>query len=207
MNSPFQLKAVIEIYGFDAEFACPWEISEVDGFAWLRLSTEMTQREIGLFFAQLVSYNQIDLSENRAVILREILATDGLVLAGGIQAVFEEQVISPSCCCELEGWREWQNFLETGKTPWLGHNPSPWLEQVEGMIRIWSDGGLGDSMKNAFKIEVKRPAFEQALRDVERDLLGFRFCIESWCESIGFEPDSQLAEKVEHCFQIGQQHL
>ena len=105
------------------------------------------------------------------------------------------------------GWREWQDFLKTNKTPWLGHDPSPWIEQVDDVIRIWSDGGLGDSMKNAFKIEVKRSAFEQALQAVERDLLGFRFCIESWCESLGFEQSSELAEKIKQCFQIGQRHL
>jgi hypothetical protein len=139
--------------------------------------------------------------------LEKILAADGLALAGGVQAAFEEQVISPSCCCGLEGWREWQDFLKTGETPCLGHNPSPWREQVDGVIRIWSDGGLGDSMKNAYKIEVERPAFERAVQVVVQDLLGFRFCIESWCESIGFEQARELAEKVEQSFQIGSRHL
>ena len=207
MSSSFHLQPVIEFYGFDAESSCPWEIAEITGFEWIRLSAEMSQSEIGLFFAQLAVYNQIDLSENREAILKEILEADGLALAGGIQAVFEEQVISPSCCCGLEGWREWQDFLKTNETPWLGHDPSPWIEQVDDVIRIWSDGGLGDSMKNAFKIEVKRSAFEQALQAVERDLLGFRFCIESWCESLGFEQSSELAEKIKQCFQIGQRHL
>lgn len=203
MSSSFQLQAVIEFYGFEPEFACPWEITELAGFAWIRLSAEMAQLDIGLFFAQLAAYNQIDLSGNRVGILKEILEADSLALAGGIQAVFEEQVISPSCCCGLEGWREWQDFLKTGETPWLGHDPSPWLEQIDGVIRIWSEGGLGDSMKNAFKIEVERPAFERALQAVEQDLLGFRYCIESWSESIGFEQARELAEKVEQSFQIG----
>ena len=204
MNSSFQLQAVIDFYDFDAESSCPWEIAEITGSDCIRLSAEMSQPEIGLFFAQLVRYNRIDFSESQEAILKEILAADGLALAGGIQAIFEEQVISPSCCCGLEGWREWQDFLKTNKTPWLGHDPSPWIEQVDDVIRIWSDGGLGDSMKDAFKIEVNRPAFERELQAVERDLLGFRFCIERWCESVGFEQASELAEKIKRCFQIGQ---
>jgi hypothetical protein len=206
-SSPFQLQAVIEFYSLDVESVCPWEIAEIDGLVWMRLSAEMTQPEIGLFFAQLASYNQIDLSRNREAILKDILAADRLALAGGIQAVFNDRVISPSCCCGLEGWREWQHFLKTGETPWLGHDPSPWLEQVDGVIRIWSDGGLGNSIENAFEFEVDRPVFELALQSVERDLLGFRFCIESWCESIGFERASELADKVEQCFQLSQRHL
>jgi hypothetical protein len=204
MTYSFQLQAVIEFDSVEAESACPWELSEIDELSWIRLSAEMTQPEIGAFFAQLAGYNQIDRSQSRDAILAEIIAADSLALAGGIQAVFEDQVILPSCCCDLESWREWQDFLQTGETPWLGHDPSPWLEQVGDVIRIWSDGGLGDSMKNAFKIEVARFELEQALQVVERDLLGFRFCIESWCEVIGFERASELAQKVEQCFQIGQ---
>jgi hypothetical protein len=207
MSSSFQLQAVIEFYGFEAKSACPWEVGEISGLSWIRLSAEMTQPEIGAFFAQLAGYNRIDRSQSRDEILAAMIAADSLVLAGGIQATFEEQVISPSCCCGLEGWRDWQDFLQTGETPWLGHDPSPWLEQVDGVIRIWSNGGLGNSMKHAFKIEVARSEFKRALQAVERDLLGFRFCIESWSEAIGFGRSRELAKKVERCFQISPQHL
>jgi hypothetical protein len=134
--------------------------------------------------------------------LREIIAAESLVLAGGIQAIFKEKIISPSCCCGLEGWREWQDFLQTGETPWLGHDPSPWIDRVGDMIRIWSDGGLGDSIENTFKIEVTCTEFDRALEIVERDLLGFRLCMESWCEAVEFDLASRLAEKVNQCFGI-----
>jgi hypothetical protein len=207
MSSSFHLQAVIEFYGVEPESACPWEVVGSRELSWIRLSAEMSELEIGAFFVQLAGYNQIDRSGSRDGILRDLIASDGLVLAGGIQAVSGEQVITPSCCCGLEGWREWQIFLRTGETPWLGHDPSPWLERVGDVVRIWSDGGLGDSMRDAFKIEVSCAEYERALRAVERDLLGFRFCIESWCESIGFKSGKELAKQVEHSFQISQRHL
>jgi hypothetical protein len=202
MSSSFQLHAVIEFYGFDAESACPWAVADVGRLRWMRLSAEMAGEEIGAFFAQLVGYNQIDRSGSLDRILQEIVISDGLVLAGGIQAISGDTIISPSCCCGLERWRDWQDFLRSGSTPWLGHDPSPWIERVGDRVRIWSDGGLGESIEDAFKIEVAGAEFEQALRGVERDLLGFRFCVESWCNSVGFEQSRQLTEKVEHCFQI-----
>jgi hypothetical protein len=207
MSSSFQLKAVIEFYSSEAEPAWSWEVSEISELSWIRLSAEMTQPEIGAFFAQLADYNQIDRSQSRDEILAAMIAADCLILAGGIQPIFEEQVISPSCCCGLESWRDWQDFLQTGETPWLGHDPSPWLEQVNDVIRIWSDGGLGNSMKPAFKIEVASSEFKRALQAVEQDLLGFRICVESWSEAIGFERSSELARKVEQCFQISPRHL
>jgi hypothetical protein len=207
MSSSFQLQPVIEFYYVDGESPCPWEVTENSGFTWIRISAEMTQPEIGAFFSLLARYKQIERSSNRSEILQVIIAAESLALDGGIQAVFEEQVISPSCCCTLREWREWQDFLQTGQTPWLGHDPSPWLEQVDDVIRIWSDGGLGHSTENAFKIEVPRPEFERALQVVEQDLLGFLCCVESWCESLGFEQAGELVEKVEQCFNIGQRHL
>jgi hypothetical protein len=202
MSSSFQLHAVIEFYGFDAESACPWSVADLGESRWIRLSAEMAEAEIGAFFAQLVSYNQIDRSGSRDRIFQEILMSDGLALAGGIQAISGDQTISPSCCCGLEGWRDWQNFVRTGHTPWLGHDPSPWIERVGDRVRIWSDGGLEESIEDAFKIEVAGGEFEQALRVVEQDLLGFRVCVENWCNSVGFEQSRQLTEKVERCFQI-----
>jgi hypothetical protein len=207
MSCSFELRAVIDLYGFEIEPTCPWEVADLGDLRWMRLSAKMTQPEIGAFFARLISYNHIERSGSLNAILREIVAADSLVLAGGIQAIFKEQIISPSCCCGLEGWRDWQNFLETGETPWLGHDPSPWIERVGDMIRIWSDGRLGDSIENAFKIEVAGAEFDRALNIVERDLLGFQLCIENWCEAIEFDLASDLAKKVKQCFEIDRRYL
>jgi hypothetical protein len=208
MSSPFELQAIIEFSGFTTKSAFPWEVAEIEKFSLIRLSAETTYPEIGLVFAEIAWYNQIDFSGNSEAILNRILAAKSLALAGGLQVVVEgEEKIWPSCCCGLEGWGEWQDFLKTGQTSWLGHDPSPWLEQVDGLIRIWSDGGLDGSVSGAFKIEVERSVFEQALQSVERDLLGFRYCIESWCGEVGFGRSSELAQKIERCFQIGMRHL
>jgi hypothetical protein len=66
MSCSFQLQAVIDFYGFEAESVCPWEVADLGDLRWMRLSAKMTQPEIGAFFAQLASYNQID----RAVVRR-----------------------------------------------------------------------------------------------------------------------------------------
>jgi hypothetical protein len=87
-------------------------------------------------FAQLAMYNQIDRSGSRDKILQDLIVAKRLILAGVIQAVCEGQVITLGCCCGLENWCEWQNFLESGETPWLGHDPSPWLERIGDVVRI-----------------------------------------------------------------------
>jgi hypothetical protein len=204
MNSSFQLQAVIESPYFPEEFVCPWEISAGAELSPIRLSGEMTYPEIGLVFAQLVQYNQIDFLGDRQTILNQLIAAENLILPGGIQAVLGDQIIAPSCCCGLETWREWQVFLAEGETPWLGHDPSPWLEVVAGdRIRIWSDGGLGESVKNAFHIEVERSVFRSALQGVESELQAFLVCVASWAQTLGLKQTEALTKKFDACFQIG----
>ncbi len=144
MNSSIQMQAVIEAPYYECEFLCPWEISEFEPCSTLRLWGEMEYPEIGLVFAQLAKYNQIELTGDKQVALDQILAAESLVLPGGIQVVCKDRdtTISPSCCCGLETWRQWIDFLQTGESPWLGHDPSPWVEGLGDVVRIWSDGGM-----------------------------------------------------------------
>jgi hypothetical protein len=206
MIDPFQLYAVIEAPYYQDEFIFPWDVPVFDSFSRIRLSGEMTYPEIGLVFAQLARYNQVDLSGESQTVLNQILEAESLVLPGGIQAVWADKVISPSCCCGLETWRDWQEFLKTGETPWLGHDPSPWLEIRGDLIRIWSDGGLDESIKNAFYVEIKRSAFREAIQSVERDLQGFLFCISSWAIEVGFQQSDELFQKFDRCFHIGRRY-
>jgi hypothetical protein len=206
MTSLFQLQAVIESPYLQDEFICPWDLPSFEPFSRIRLSGEMTCPEIGLVFAQLARYNQLDLSSESQTVLKQILEAERLVLPGGLQVVWADKVIPPSCCCGLETWRDWQEFLKTGETPWLGHDPSPWVEMRSDLIRIWSDGGLGESLKNTFYIDIERSAFRKGVQSAERDLQAFLFCIGSWVVEVGFEQSDELVQKFDRCFHIGRRY-
>jgi hypothetical protein len=203
MSCSFQLRAVVEAPYLQEELVYPWDLQTPEPLSWIRLSGEITDQEIGLFFAKLVQYNQLDFSGESHTVLDRILNAESLILPGGLQATFEHQSIAPSCCCGLEDWREWQGFLTTGESPWLGHDPMPWVEAKNGQISIWSDSDLGESIQQAFQIEVSRSAFRQALQNVEQDLQNFLYCIDSWAQTIGFNPSKHLAQKISECFDIG----
>lgn len=202
MSSLIQMQAVMETPYYKGEFSCPWEVSEFEPFSMLRLCGEMTYPEIGLVFAQLAAYNQVELLDNKQTVIEQILKAESLALPGGIQVICEGQsTISPSCCCGLETWREWIDFLRTGETPWLGHDPSPWVEMQDDVIHIWSDGGIEPASK-AFSISVSRSHFEKTITLVERDLQAFLFCIESWAQEVGIAESSKLFQKFDECFSI-----
>jgi len=203
MSSPLQLQAVVETPYYQGEFLCPWDVPQFEPFSWIRLSGEMTYREIGLVFAQVVQFNDLDLSGERQAVLKRVVEAESLVLPGGIQVILGDKFIPPSCCCGLETWREWQDFLKTGESPWLGHDPSPWVERRSDIVRIWSNGGMGESVENAFHIDIPYPDFREGLKTVERDLQAFLFCIDSWAREISFEQPNALVQKFDRCFNIG----
>ncbi len=205
MSSSIQLQAIVEAPNYEDEFLCPWEVAEFEPLSRIRLSAKITYPEIGLVFAQLAKCNKIKLENDKQTILKQILADDCLVLPGGIQVVQKRDIISPGCCCGLETWREWMYFLKTGQSPWLGHDPSPWLERRGDIIRIWSDGGIEPS-SNAIYIDISYSQFKQALTLLEQDLQAFLFCIESWAQEIGFTESNKLSYKFDKCFDIGRRY-
>jgi len=58
-----------------------------------------------LVLAQLVKYNQSEAEPSVAGLLDSVIATERLLLAGGVQASFGDTAIKQSCCCGLEEWR------------------------------------------------------------------------------------------------------
>ncbi len=205
MNSSIQMQAVVEAPYYKDEFLCPWAVQKFKPFSMIRLWGEMTNPEIGLIFAQLAKYNGIEITNDKQAVLEQIIEAENLILPGGIQTVSEDQVIPPSCCCGLETWREWRDFLKTGDSPWLGHDPSPWLESKDDVILIWSDGGMMP-VKNAFHIDASQSDFEQALKLVEQDLQEFLFSIESWARDISFARAKELFHKFDECFNVRKQY-
>lgn len=205
MYSLLQMQAVMEAPYYEGELPCPWQIPEFTPFSMIRLFREMAFPEIGLVFAQLAQYNQIELTNGKQAVLEQILEAESLILPGGIEVISKEKSIPPSCCCGLETWREWIMFLETGNSPWLGHDPSPWIERQDDIIRIWSDGGI-EPASDAFYIDVMHPDFKRALMLVEQDLQAFLDSIESWAQAVGFVRSNELSQKFDECFNIRKQY-
>lgn len=197
-----QMQAVIEAPYYEGEFSCPWAIVKFEPYSMMRLHGLMTYPEIGLVFAQLAKYNKIELTGDRLTVLKQVVAAESLVLPGGIQIISDShETIFPSCCCGLETWREWIDFLKTGQTPWLGHDPSPFVENRGDVIRIWSDGGMG-TVSDAFYIDVSRDRFAKALILVEQDLQAFLPLIESWAQEVGCTESTKLSQKFDEGFNV-----
>ncbi|MEA5595662.1 hypothetical protein [Rivularia sp. UHCC 0363] len=198
MNTNPHLQAVVEAPYYENKPLYPWAIADYKPFTFIRLHGKMTDQEIGLVFAQLVDYNNISSEGDANNVLQRVIQAPSLVLPGGIQAKnTTDKVISPSCCCGLEGWREWLIFMKKGTSPWLGHDPNPWVEKVKGLVRVWSDEG-----NEAFSIDFEQSKFEVELNKVQQDLNAFLARSEEWSLKVGFSSPSKLCAKFDECFNI-----
>ncbi|WP_392532746.1 hypothetical protein [Nostoc sp. C117] len=196
------LEAVVETPWYEGERLWAWSVADHKPFFHIRLYGEITDEEVGLLFAQLVDYNNLEREGDAKEVLHRVIESETLILPGGLQVrSTADELIRPGCCCGLEEWREWVDFLTTRRSPWLGHNPSPWVEMVDGFVRIWSDGGV-DSTTDVFHLDFEQSTFETELSKVQQDLSAFLVKIEAWANEIGFPEPSKLSSKFDECFAI-----
>ncbi|QJX00278.1 hypothetical protein [Frigoriglobus tundricola] len=192
-----ELHPVVEIRS--VEESPPWLIADLEPLSFIRLSGGMTFTEVGSVMAHLVSYNSIEAEPTARGLLSGAVAAEGLILPGGIQVSEGKRAISPRCCCGLEGWREWLAGMESTESPWMGHDPMPWIEWDGDTVRVWSDSGPNTG---AFAIEFERGRFAAELVRVEAELRAFLRRVAAWAQEVGFPDPTAVCRKLDACFHI-----
>jgi len=125
------------------------------------------------------------------------------VLPGGLALEDQDgRVLRPGCCSGLETWREWFSVSKASSSPWMGHDPAPWIEDRGDVLRVWSDGGLSERPLAAFSIDVQRDELSFELRRVEQDLQGFLQRLDTWAESQDPKAARAFVARFDHMFEI-----
>lgn len=177
----------------------PWAVSNPPVFSFMRLGPDMAADDAGLFFALLADYNRIA-SEDIATLEEGVLAAEHLILPGGLVVAHGDLVIEPSCCCGLEDWRDWEQAL-TGQSPWLGHDPAPWVEVSGSTVCVWADGAE-DAATDTYAISFERAHFETELARAGTHLRAFLKQFARWTQSVGFSHPERVCCKLDRSFAI-----
>ena len=130
-------------------------------------------------------YYEADLSGEPAAILTRLIRDPEWTVPGGIAVIDQAsgREITPGCCAGLDNWREWLEFEASGQTPWMGHEPDPWLEHVDNQIRIWSRGPLAEATsEEPFAIDVTVDEFRGGLTAVSQHLIAFAAVLRRWAD-------------------------
>src|SRR5689334_21443076 len=195
-----RLEAVVEysISFPDEGSIYPWKLSPV----LIRLWQGISDGELGLILTELITYNRIETEGDAPQFFQRIINSDCLIIPGGIRAIDDKgKLVNPSCCCGLEIWREWLEYLEGGASPWLGHSPSPEIEQIQNGYRVWSASEEED--KNLrYHIYFSEEEFVQNLQQVCSDLKIFLSRLREWANNLSPENAEAVVNKIDVCFEI-----
>jgi hypothetical protein len=143
-----------------------------------RLCGSTSDSEIALVVAVASSHGRAD--QSSATSASALFDQFPQVLPGGIAVVTSERSVFPTCCCGLETWPEWAKIVETGTGPWMGHDPSPFVEIVDDEVLVWSDGGMGGKPLGEHPIVFSRSDFVHALERTIKDLDDFVPLLRRW---------------------------
>jgi len=190
---------VLEVPCKKQGYEWPWAVLPASPYSSVPLDPASLDC-MGTFFASLCAGESPDSVESCLQMIRD---ADELIACGGFEISADGVQICPSCCSGLEHWREWRIFLETGVSPWMGHDPFGWAERKENEIVFWTDGAattpharLGPSIVTSYQI------YESALSRAEQRLKSFMAGLPLWLNYVGRAEDTDILRKIEHDFKI-----
>jgi len=140
------------------------------------------------------------LSAGEAAAFLTALPSDATrILSGGLMARKGDFLIEPSCCCGLEGWREWYSLLDGTGSPWLGHDPSPWVEAKDGKLVLHTNED-----EQAETLTVPADELAAALDQARADLEAFAAVLRAWISREGVPDGTKMCDRLELWFSIGE---
>src|SRR5262245_15783912 len=99
------------------EHAFDW-VSPNAAREWVELDAGATTDDVARVVAILATYNDVASFGSVESVARALERADDLILPGGLMVRAGDLIISPSCCCGLETWREWYDVAPGGSSPW-----------------------------------------------------------------------------------------
>lgn len=184
MTGGLRLTPVVEVPACEPA-AWSWPVAELPAYSWLPLGPHLSPAEVGLVLVALAEAH--DVSGTPPDVLAALTEEEQLLLVGGLQLSSAESggtTISPGCCCDLVDWRAWET-LEAGDGTFLGHDPTPWVEDVgDDLLRVWQDRppkrrrGRGPVPH----VDVPRSALPALTAAAREDLLGLLPRLRAWAE-------------------------
>jgi hypothetical protein len=82
-------------------------------------------------------------------------------------------------------------------------SPAPWVEHLDGAVRIWADGGMGKKQAGVGRaITASLEAVTGQLDSVRRDLCGFLDAVARWTQDLAPAMAGEVTAKLDQGFSI-----
>jgi len=174
-----ELIAVVETFNSNPPSSVTTRLSHA------RLHGGASQLEVAYVIAQLYKKAEYNAAVNGATqpdSIKSLCAEFPTVLSGGLAVLDGDIFVMPSCCTRFpESLMDWRLLLDGGDKPWLGHDPSPWVEIQGDNFLVWPNGGMGEEMDASLKpARFNRAQLKVALASVQQDIRDFLLPLRSW---------------------------
>lgn len=154
-----------------------------NGRAFITLEHDPSPEDIIRVIAVLADCNLRSVRPTLGETLAALTTRGALIGSGGIKATLGDIAIFPGCCCGLEDWRSWEGLEPGSDSPWLGHDPTPWIECEQSEVRIWQDSAAEGRTPHAISAPYAR--LHEQVSQVEAALTGFSAAMAQWLDQIG----------------------
>jgi hypothetical protein len=195
----------VAVSGFTA-----WPVAKPPLGSVLSLSGRLSAAEVGTVMAVIADYS-VPATDEDAVgadgpeLIRRMIDAECLIASGGlrIRDTTNGVVVNPGCCFGLENWRDWLDVVHGG-TPWLGHDPSPWIEQAGQTILIWPDGGEQATPPLGPPIEIPTIELLELIDAAQHQLRDFLGLVEPWADMLQLPRPQELLTVLDRHFHIAE---
>ncbi len=204
-----QIEPVVEVVG-DAEFDL-WPVVGRDGFWYLALHGDLTEREVGTALHQVLRWFHTDeqgigvatVDDYLARALAPRGADDVRPMAMGGMRFTDTATgvtILPGCCYSIDERSEIVDVLD-GRRPgcWFGHDPDAGFAIRDGVVEITQDAEDLDQPVLRFAPDEVRTALARA----ETDLRRFCDCVATWAARHVPKHAHTLPEAVARALEVG----
>lgn len=189
MTTVILLEPVVEIgYGLAELPALPLMGTREPG-SWMAVDRDSTLADAGLFVAMLAEHAGADRRTGVAEAVARVVAAESLILPGGLRAsdTVTGKSVVPGCCVGLEDWREWVDLLNH-VSPWMGHDPGPWVEFHTSRLRLWQDSHNPPRRGHRnipIRIDIPEDELPRLLVGVQQALNDFLIVVQLWAAEAG----------------------
>ncbi len=160
----------------------PFRWTKIDASrAWLTLNGASDDTDVALLVGILATENDVPDGASVAEAADLLGVAEPFTVDGGLRLRHGDFVLEPSCCGILSDWRGWEDLGPGALTPWMGHDPAPWVATEPDTAVIYRDGGTqNDRPTTSAHIRVAYPEIAAALARAVADLEGFHGRLQDW---------------------------
>jgi len=156
----------------------PW-VHYTNTFGRFRIWGGCSDIQIGTLFADLAAAQEAPPGSSRDEVLDRVSRVENVdapeepifyIRAGRVLRRGDTILLNHGCCTSLDEWVEWRDFLESGQSPWNGHDPGS-TAVLENDRVVFVDQR---------RVEVSLSEYTRLVGALEQDASDFAMRVEQW---------------------------